>query len=73
MHNFYMCNNRAEGTTSLPSPLWGGKDRRSREGSFLDLSKKVPSLLLRSLPPHEGEGNQWQHRSLFDSVGRRLT
>ncbi len=69
MQNFYMCNNRAEGITSLPSPLWGGKDRRSREGSLLDLSKKDSSLLLRRLPPHKGEGNRRQHRS----VGRRLT
>jgi hypothetical protein len=56
MQNFYMCNNRAEGITALPSRLWGGKDRRSREGSLLDLSRKDPSLLLRGLPPHKGKG-----------------
>lgn len=49
----------------LPSPLWGGTDRRSREGFLktanLGLSMsfsglKYPSPSLHSVPPHKGEG-----------------
>ncbi len=53
---------RRHAPRSLPSPLWGGSDRRSGAGSCnlraRQTSKEYPSLLLRSLPPHKGEGRE---------------
>ncbi len=42
----------------IPSPLWGGGLRSSREGYFFNVSndKKNPSPDLRPDPPHKGEG-----------------
>ncbi|MBB3148758.1 hypothetical protein FHS21_005206 [Phyllobacterium trifolii] len=40
----------------LPSPLWGGQERSDGEG--FSSKREYPSLLLRSLPPHKGEGKR---------------
>jgi hypothetical protein len=56
----------------LPSPLWGGAERSDGEGCSSRHSNdnvvgrlstaKDPSLLLRSLPPHKGEGKAASER-----------
>ena len=39
----------------LTLPLWGGTERSEGEGIFGNIQKD-PSRLLRSHPPHKGEG-----------------
>jgi hypothetical protein len=56
----------------LPSPWWGGAERSDGEGCSSRhrnnnlvgrlSTAKDPSLLLRSLPPHKGEGKAASER-----------